>query len=638
MLLDSGTYKIWFSGAGGPWQTGYATSPDAHTWTIHPGNPVLQVGAPGSWDELEANGPSVIKDGATYKMWYHGANNDYSTTGIGYATSTDGIAWTKHPGNPVLTPGIGTWDEKGVGWPRVIKNGSVYEMWYFADGKVGRATSTDGVSWTKYAGNPVIGGDWGGQVIRGGSVLFDGSTYRMWFRSKPMQEGRIGLATSPDGINWTMHPGNPVLDPGSPTVWGESTISVSGVGGHTLDGLTITGARACQEGAGGVSIQNAVALVSHSQLIGNQAIGGCGGGGIGAMGSGANLTLEYSLVKVNQGNGGGGVMSWDGAYIFMNHTEVNSNLDDGWGGGGVFVGNNGASMVISESLILNNRNDTGPGGGIFLESFSSFKMQNSIVQNNHSQSDGGGVFVRDGQAIIEYSDILNNTSAANGGGVLVGRDAGLDMKRTTVRANTAGYQGGGLALYGDLTLMDSQVLDNQSFGGGGGAGIAVFGPDGGGALNATNTVIAGNQGLDGGGIAPFWRGSLVNVTVADNSCSGCSYAGIIAPADVLNSPKVIRNTIVYNNSSGSLDCQGDCDVQYSDIEGGWAGIGNFDAPPALMGLLTRTSCWTAARPALIRAQRRARRTTTWKATSARSTKDTTWGRMNTADLTRWGRW
>ena len=79
--------------------------------------------------------PNVIKDGSTYKMWYTGKSSA-GPYQIGYATSSDGIAWTKHGANPIITPAdAGTWDGlpvQHVGDCAVIKNGSNYEMWYTA--------------------------------------------------------------------------------------------------------------------------------------------------------------------------------------------------------------------------------------------------------------------------------------------------------------------------------------------------------------------------------------------------------------------------------------------------------------------------------------------------------------------------
>lgn len=220
-LIESGIFKMWYSG-GGPdsWQTGYATSTNAIDWNIYGGNPVLLAGGAGEWDEAEADAPSVIHDGSTYKMWFHGCNTDYSACAIGYATSTDGVTWTKDASNPVLTGSAGDWDEV-VSWPQVIKNGvNSYQMWYYggkSDGSssgIGLATSTDGINWTKYAGNPVLSVAWDGNYVRGHSVILDGSTYKMWFSSGAGDTG-IGYAESTDGIVWTYPVSNPVLTPGS---------------------------------------------------------------------------------------------------------------------------------------------------------------------------------------------------------------------------------------------------------------------------------------------------------------------------------------------------------------------------------------------------------------------------------------
>jgi len=213
VLEDGGLYKMWYSGgpSSGPWQTGYATSADGLDWEIYAGNPVLPAGPPGSWDEMESEGPTVIKDGATYKMWYHGCNADYSVCSIGYATSPDGVTWTKYAGNPVLEATPGQWDESGLAWPRVIKNVAVYEMWYRSDGKIGWATSPDGMAWTKDPGNPVLSEGWDGGGVGPSFVLLDGGTYKMWTSSGVDETSGIGYLESTDGIVWTQPVSNPVM-------------------------------------------------------------------------------------------------------------------------------------------------------------------------------------------------------------------------------------------------------------------------------------------------------------------------------------------------------------------------------------------------------------------------------------------
>jgi hypothetical protein len=123
-----------------------------------PGNPVLNVGLPGTWDDTHVAAPSVLYDGSTYRLWYDG--NDGSIRRIGYATSLDGIEWTKYSGNPVFGLGpSGSWDDSMATHPTVVYDGSIYHMWYAGshayDIGLGYASSSDGITWTRYH-DPVL--------------------------------------------------------------------------------------------------------------------------------------------------------------------------------------------------------------------------------------------------------------------------------------------------------------------------------------------------------------------------------------------------------------------------------------------------------------------------------------------------
>ncbi len=174
-----------------------------------------------------------------YKMWYMGCNAGYTACSIGYATSPDGTAWTKHAGNPVLTGTAGEWDEDGPFAPRVIKNGSTYQMWYSSDGQIGLATSSDGIAWTKYAGNPVLTESWDAGGVGIVSVLLEDSTYKMWLQGGTGQNPGIGYATSSDGIAWTMYGGNPVLKPGEPGLLANVNYDHDWVETQTLPDTTV---------------------------------------------------------------------------------------------------------------------------------------------------------------------------------------------------------------------------------------------------------------------------------------------------------------------------------------------------------------------------------------------------------------
>jgi RNA polymerase sigma factor (sigma-70 family) len=237
IINDGSEYKMYYSAyrKGGHAKIGLATSPDGITWTKYAGNPVLNLGSSGSWDDYHINLCHVMFENADpdapYKMWYVGYDGSHCR--IGYATSLNGIAWTKYPSNPVLNIGpAGAFDHDDIHSPTVIRNNGEYWMWY--DGqdvpngtrRIGLATSTDGVAWTKHPANPVL--DIGPEPWDANSVYFPNvikssqTKYEMWYSGNGTYSA-IGYATSSDGIFWTKHPDNPVLDKG-PDIWEDRAV------------------------------------------------------------------------------------------------------------------------------------------------------------------------------------------------------------------------------------------------------------------------------------------------------------------------------------------------------------------------------------------------------------------------------
>ena len=126
VLFQEDIYKMWYEGDGG---IGYATSPDGINWTKDSLNPVIDRGNPGSWDDEEVMHPFVIYENDTLKMYYNGHNRQ--TQRILYATSIDGRNWNKYPSHPMLSPGFGgAWDSNELGPLAVVHYENLYHMWY----------------------------------------------------------------------------------------------------------------------------------------------------------------------------------------------------------------------------------------------------------------------------------------------------------------------------------------------------------------------------------------------------------------------------------------------------------------------------------------------------------------------------
>jgi hypothetical protein len=240
---DDELYKMWYSGNKDMqyyhFRIFYATSPDGFVWHKYVDGtgaaiPVIDLGgALDNSDDASAYSPCVLNDGGVYKMWYSGQQRTTGSYKTLYATSTDGITWTKH--GIVLDVGTpGTRDEMDAYAPSVIIDNDAlpskrYKMWYMGQTmsgpfKIFYATSSDGVTWIKYADSggaiPVLepGGAPGGfddSSTGHQTVLKDeDGLYRMWHNGFSSQGGKILYASSTDGINWNKH--GLALDKGAP--------------------------------------------------------------------------------------------------------------------------------------------------------------------------------------------------------------------------------------------------------------------------------------------------------------------------------------------------------------------------------------------------------------------------------------
>jgi hypothetical protein len=212
VIRDGDTLYMWYWGQddkGSIGAIGYAKSIDGRHWTKVPGSGVEgSIFSGPVQDSLALLSPYVLKDGSTYKMWHTGMHFDFANGNITfrmcYATSPDRKNWTKVNGsgkyNSIIDLGAtGKFDESWVFFPCVLKTVNGFEMWYsgkdtipkpnLGNNAIGYATSTDGISWTRFNGSGPKG-----SLFAGGtpSVIKEGNTYKMWYSG----QGGIYYTTS----------------------------------------------------------------------------------------------------------------------------------------------------------------------------------------------------------------------------------------------------------------------------------------------------------------------------------------------------------------------------------------------------------------------------------------------------------
>ncbi|MEP6596304.1 MAG: hypothetical protein ABJA71_10175, partial [Ginsengibacter sp.] len=172
-------------------------------------NPIFSGTGSNTWDEEIRERGYILKEDDGYHLWYTGYRNTGDTMRyLGYATSPDGIKWTRYKDNPLFR---GSWVEDMM----VIKSDSLYYM--FAEGLNDIAhmlTSGDKIHWKDHGslqirstnGQPLTPGPYGTPTV----WIENG----IWYLFYERNDDAIWLATSKDTKVWTNVQDEPVLKKG----------------------------------------------------------------------------------------------------------------------------------------------------------------------------------------------------------------------------------------------------------------------------------------------------------------------------------------------------------------------------------------------------------------------------------------
>ncbi len=359
------------------------------------------------------------------------------------------------------------------------------------------------------------------------------------------------------------------------------------------------------ERGGGVYVSNSSVLIEDCTIAYNVATGNAwvhaptGGGLYVCCGSACTVrtsTFESNLARYDQhgfADGGGAWCDATSSLLVANSQLLRNTAGEFWATGGDWPGRGGGIFGAPDVTIVDStiaECDANIGGGGF---HGSGELLRCVIRGNRGQL-GGGLHIT-GTTRVRESLIVANQGESQSGTY---------------------HEGGGV--YGPATLMSCEITGNFSWGNGGG----IFGataldcliwnnqalvPDrgfqafGGGAMdsvlvrcrvyqNSVLDLLQDGSGTWGGGAygsdlrycevfsndAEFGGGGascrLESTTVVGND------AGIAG--DGLHGGSTVRNSIVWGNHLEAIaDPGGGLAVLYSDVQGGWPGLGNIAQDP-----------------------------------------------------------
>ena len=130
VIKEGGRYRMWYTWINRhPWHTNHAESDDGTHWRITE-QPCIVMDQ--KWEVKDQVYPMVIKADRVYVMFYGCYWADDKHTALGFAVSPDGLAWTKHPDNPVFRPEPAhDWESNFTTSQTLLPlPGGGYRLWY----------------------------------------------------------------------------------------------------------------------------------------------------------------------------------------------------------------------------------------------------------------------------------------------------------------------------------------------------------------------------------------------------------------------------------------------------------------------------------------------------------------------------
>lgn len=245
---------------------------------------------------------------------------------------------------------------------------------------------------------------------------------------------------------------------------------------------------------------------------------------------------------------------------------------------GNYTGANNKNLDFGGKLIIL-RSANGPneavidcendGRGFYFHNFETVeaKVNGFTITNGYVDSnDGGAILIEYSGPVIEDCFITNSFAHGGSGGGIYCYNADVlwlmpTISNCVIKNNRADWTGGGISAQNcNITVRNSVIASNNSNSWTG--GIECF------------SNYAPNH-------EPIHTMNIINCTVTENNdVEGEGGISILYEADVL-----IANSIVYDNDGGQINEYSVTlapTVQYSNVQGGYAGLGNIDVDPCFV--------------------------------------------------------
>ncbi len=398
-------------------------------------------------------------------------------------------------------------------------------------------------------------------------------------------------------------------------------------GAIALENVTLTGGDVAGNGAAlfveGDSVAFETVTVTLTNVVATNNSAGVGGViGIGPSDAEKILTIINSDISNNTGDGvnggfftmttlqnsvvsnnllGNGIKGSDGTVVVMD-SQVTGNEGTG-------VSNTGNGSSVQTVTVTNSQISGNTGNGVRCSECAGIQIVNGTIANNGET----GVLFRNNPSgafnlliSVEDSEISGNgaTVPGSGGGItLENIDSGalrptLQVTNTTI-ANNEAVKGGGIYVEeGEVTLMEVILQDNTAQYGG---GVFIVEPiefaDEVSVVSIEDSTITNNTATgQGGGLALAYTQTAITNTLITNNVANIG-GGLFADnlAEITLDQITFANNTGHNVGSGIANYEGIILLTGSVIHGGLGGGDAIDSPGGVLEIVNTTIAQNSGR-------------------------------------------